>query len=95
MPGLAGLDSAQIACPERDRDGGRWDLLGSGGHLRHSAVTALAGKHSRAADVRTAYTKRVEAERLSQEQDTDQEADAIRLGAPEIVPVDGPETDHV
>ncbi|GII88581.1 FAD-dependent oxidoreductase [Sphaerisporangium siamense] len=33
------------------------------------------------------YTKRVEAERASQEQDTDQEADAIRLGAPEIVPV--------
>ncbi|SDH50956.1 glycerol-3-phosphate dehydrogenase [Sinosporangium album] len=31
------------------------------------------------------YTKRIEAERLSQEQDTDQEADAIRLGAPEIV----------
>ncbi|MEU0517947.1 glycerol-3-phosphate dehydrogenase/oxidase [Streptosporangium sp. NPDC006007] len=41
------------------------------------------------------YTKRVEAERLSQEQDTDHEADAIRLGAPEIVPVDGPETDHM
>ncbi|MBN6056986.1 glycerol-3-phosphate dehydrogenase/oxidase [Nonomuraea sp. RK-328] len=37
------------------------------------------------------YTKRVEAERLSQEQDTDQEADAIRLGAPEIVPVVTPE----
>jgi glycerol-3-phosphate dehydrogenase len=36
------------------------------------------------------YTKRVEAERLSQEQDTDQEADAIRLGAPEIVPVAAP-----
>ncbi|WP_113699337.1 glycerol-3-phosphate dehydrogenase/oxidase [Nonomuraea lactucae] len=36
------------------------------------------------------YTKRVEAERLSQEQDTDQEADAIRLGAPEIVPVASP-----
>ncbi|MEV4888573.1 glycerol-3-phosphate dehydrogenase/oxidase [Nonomuraea sp. NPDC050547] len=33
------------------------------------------------------YTKRVEAERLSQEQDSDQAADAIRLGAPEIVPV--------
>src|SRR5690606_37381587 len=31
------------------------------------------------------YTKRIEAERLSQEQDTDQEADAIRLGAPELV----------
>ncbi len=37
------------------------------------------------------YTKRVEAERTSQEQDTDQEADAIRLGAPEIVPVAPPE----
>jgi glycerol-3-phosphate dehydrogenase len=37
------------------------------------------------------FTKRVEAERLSQEQDTDQEADAIRLGAPEIVPVATPE----
>ncbi|MFF5211723.1 glycerol-3-phosphate dehydrogenase/oxidase [Streptosporangium sp. NPDC000396] len=36
------------------------------------------------------YTKRVEAERLSQEQDTDQEADAIRLGAPEIVPAAHP-----
>ncbi|TQS25959.1 glycerol-3-phosphate dehydrogenase/oxidase [Microbispora sp. KK1-11] len=36
------------------------------------------------------YTKRVEAERASQEQDTDQEADAIRLGAPEIVPVAPP-----
>ncbi|MEU6716332.1 glycerol-3-phosphate dehydrogenase/oxidase [Nonomuraea sp. NPDC046802] len=33
------------------------------------------------------YTKRVEAERRSQEQDSDQGADAIRLGAPEIVPV--------
>ncbi|RJL23608.1 glycerol-3-phosphate dehydrogenase/oxidase [Bailinhaonella thermotolerans] len=33
------------------------------------------------------YTKRVEAERASQEQDNDLEADAIRLGAPEIVPV--------
>ncbi|WP_203975419.1 glycerol-3-phosphate dehydrogenase/oxidase [Planotetraspora silvatica] len=37
------------------------------------------------------FTKRVEAERASQEQDTDQEADAIRLGAPEIVPVALPE----
>ncbi|WP_433222650.1 glycerol-3-phosphate dehydrogenase/oxidase [Microtetraspora malaysiensis] len=37
------------------------------------------------------YTKRVQAERASQEQDTDQEADAIRLGAPEIVPVAVPE----
>ncbi|MFI6476577.1 glycerol-3-phosphate dehydrogenase/oxidase [Nonomuraea sp. NPDC050663] len=37
------------------------------------------------------FTKRVEAERLSQEQDSDQEADAIRLGAPEIVPVVTPE----
>ncbi|WP_067174917.1 glycerol-3-phosphate dehydrogenase/oxidase [Microtetraspora niveoalba] len=37
------------------------------------------------------YTKRVEAERASQEQDTDREADAIRLGAPEIVPVAVPE----
>ncbi|MEV5413840.1 glycerol-3-phosphate dehydrogenase [Thermopolyspora sp. NPDC052614] len=37
------------------------------------------------------YTKRVEAERSSQEQDTDQEADAIRLGAPEIVPVPPPD----
>jgi glycerol-3-phosphate dehydrogenase len=33
------------------------------------------------------YSKRVESERASQEQDSDQEADAIRLGAPEIVPV--------
>ncbi len=33
------------------------------------------------------FTKRVEAERLSQEQDTDHAADAIRLGAPEIEPV--------
>ncbi|MEV4525400.1 glycerol-3-phosphate dehydrogenase/oxidase [Streptosporangium sp. NPDC049304] len=41
------------------------------------------------------YTKRVESERLSQEQDTDHEADAIRLGAPEIVPVAVPETDPV
>ncbi|MEW9546807.1 glycerol-3-phosphate dehydrogenase/oxidase [Nonomuraea sp. NPDC050783] len=37
------------------------------------------------------FTKRVEAERCSQEQDSDQEADAIRLGAPEIVPVVAPE----
>ncbi|WP_204044443.1 glycerol-3-phosphate dehydrogenase/oxidase [Acrocarpospora phusangensis] len=37
------------------------------------------------------YTKRVEAERVSQEQDTDQEADAIQMGAPEIVPVAVPE----
>ncbi|MEO3856856.1 glycerol-3-phosphate dehydrogenase/oxidase [Acrocarpospora sp. B8E8] len=37
------------------------------------------------------YTKRVEAERASQEQDTDQEADAIQMGAPEIVPVAAPE----
>ncbi|GAA3243875.1 glycerol-3-phosphate dehydrogenase/oxidase [Nonomuraea helvata] len=37
------------------------------------------------------YAKRVEAERRSQEQDSDQEADAIRLGAPEIVPVVVPE----
>ncbi|TDC01444.1 glycerol-3-phosphate dehydrogenase/oxidase [Nonomuraea longispora] len=37
------------------------------------------------------FTKRVEAERRSQEQDSDQEADAIRLGAPEIVPVVAPE----
>jgi glycerol-3-phosphate dehydrogenase len=37
------------------------------------------------------YTKRVQAERMSQEQDTDQEADAIRLGAPEIVPVAAPD----
>nr|WP_236051089.1 glycerol-3-phosphate dehydrogenase/oxidase [Nonomuraea cypriaca] len=37
------------------------------------------------------YSKRVEAERRSQEQDTDQDADAIRLGAPEIVPVVAPE----
>ncbi|TDE28690.1 glycerol-3-phosphate dehydrogenase/oxidase [Nonomuraea mesophila] len=38
------------------------------------------------------FTKRVEAERLSQEQDSDQEADAIRLGAPEIVPAVKPES---
>ncbi|MEO3793789.1 glycerol-3-phosphate dehydrogenase/oxidase [Nonomuraea sp. B10E15] len=38
------------------------------------------------------FTKRVEAERRSQEQDSDQEADAIRLGAPEIVPVVAPES---
>ncbi len=37
------------------------------------------------------FTKRVEAERASQEQDTDQEADAIRMGAPEIVPVFTPD----
>ncbi|TDD31777.1 glycerol-3-phosphate dehydrogenase/oxidase [Nonomuraea terrae] len=37
------------------------------------------------------YAKRVESERRSQEQDSDQEADAIRLGAPEIVPVVAPE----
>jgi glycerol-3-phosphate dehydrogenase len=37
------------------------------------------------------YSKRIEAERLSQEQDTDHAADAIRLGAPEIVPVATPE----
>jgi glycerol-3-phosphate dehydrogenase len=39
------------------------------------------------------FTKRVEAERASQEQDTDQEADAIRMGAPEIVPVFTPDPD--
>jgi len=33
------------------------------------------------------YRARVAAERASQEADTDQDADAIRLGAPEIVPV--------
>jgi len=33
------------------------------------------------------YQKRVEAERDSQEQDGDQEADARRRGAPDIVPV--------
>ncbi len=33
------------------------------------------------------YRARVEAERASQEADTDQAADAIRLGAPDIVPV--------
>ena len=37
------------------------------------------------------FGKRIEAERLSQEQDTDQEADAIRLGAPDIVPRAMPE----
>ncbi|MFB9253849.1 glycerol-3-phosphate dehydrogenase/oxidase [Sphaerisporangium melleum] len=41
------------------------------------------------------YAKRVEAERASQEQDTDQEADAIRLGAPDIVPVAEPDTKPV
>ncbi|HEY9522909.1 MAG TPA: glycerol-3-phosphate dehydrogenase/oxidase [Thermopolyspora sp.] len=35
------------------------------------------------------YTRQIQAERVSQEQDTDQEADAIRLGAPEIVPTAG------
>ena len=33
------------------------------------------------------YRARVAAERASQEADTDQDADAIRLGAPDIVPV--------
>ncbi|MER7505695.1 glycerol-3-phosphate dehydrogenase/oxidase [Nonomuraea pusilla] len=37
------------------------------------------------------FTKHVEAERRSQEQDTDQEADAMRLGAPDIVPLSTPE----
>ncbi len=32
------------------------------------------------------YRKGIEAERAAQEQDTDQEADAIQHGAPEIVP---------
>ncbi|GAB3492310.1 glycerol-3-phosphate dehydrogenase/oxidase [Nocardiopsis coralliicola] len=36
----------------------------------------------------TYYRKRIEAERAAQEQDTDQEADAIQHGAPEIVPED-------
>ncbi|WP_017593408.1 glycerol-3-phosphate dehydrogenase/oxidase [Nocardiopsis potens] len=35
------------------------------------------------------YRKRMEAERAAQEQDTDQEADAVQHGAPEIVPEDG------
>jgi glycerol-3-phosphate dehydrogenase len=35
------------------------------------------------------YEKRVEAERASQEQDDDQEADALRRGAPDIVPTAG------
>jgi glycerol-3-phosphate dehydrogenase len=33
------------------------------------------------------YLKRVEAERLSQQQPDDETADAARLGAPEIVPL--------
>ena len=33
------------------------------------------------------YRARVAAERASQEAETDQDADAIRLGAPDIVPV--------
>jgi glycerol-3-phosphate dehydrogenase len=33
------------------------------------------------------YRVRVAAERASQEADSDQDADAIRLGAPDIVPV--------
>jgi glycerol-3-phosphate dehydrogenase len=40
------------------------------------------------------FTKRVEAERASQEVDNDQEAGAIRLGAPEIVPVALPDARH-
>src|SRR5690606_4940941 len=35
------------------------------------------------------YRKRLGAERAAQEQDTDQEADAVQHGAPEIVPEDG------
>ncbi|MDA2812478.1 glycerol-3-phosphate dehydrogenase/oxidase [Nocardiopsis sp. RSe5-2] len=34
------------------------------------------------------YRKRIEAERAAQEQDTDQEADAVQHGAPEVVPED-------
>ncbi|WP_082801949.1 glycerol-3-phosphate dehydrogenase/oxidase [Herbidospora cretacea] len=41
------------------------------------------------------YTKRIEAERAAQETDTDQEADAITIGAPEIVPVAAPDRDPV
>ena len=33
------------------------------------------------------YRARVRAERASQDAETDQDADAIRLGAPDIVPV--------
>ncbi|MGC1286388.1 MAG: glycerol-3-phosphate dehydrogenase, partial [Streptosporangiaceae bacterium] len=33
------------------------------------------------------YQARVKAERASQDAETDQDADAIRLGAPDIVPV--------
>ena len=35
------------------------------------------------------YRARIAAERASQDADTDQDADAIRLGAPDIVPVVG------
>ena len=54
-----------------------------------------AGTTSRSSARSSTTRKRVEAERLSQEQDTDQEADAIRLGAPEIVPWRAPPQSRV
>ncbi len=55
------------------------------------AATLMAGpmrwKSRQVARELENYRVRVAAERASQEADTDQDADAIRLGAPEIVPV--------
>ena len=55
------------------------------------AATLMAGpmrwKSRQVARELENYRARVAAERASQEADTDQDADAIRLGAPEIVPV--------
>jgi glycerol-3-phosphate dehydrogenase len=55
------------------------------------AVTLMAGplkwKSRQVARELENYRARVAAERASQEADTDQDADAIRLGAPDIVPV--------
>ena len=55
---------------------------------RYGALSGQRPEHMRpAADTDENYRARIAAERASQDAATDQDADAIRLGAPDIVPV--------
>ncbi|MBO0836443.1 MAG: glycerol-3-phosphate dehydrogenase, partial [Actinobacteria bacterium] len=65
-----------------------WDRgLSAAEEAAHLMAGALKWKSRQLARELENYQARVAAERASQEAETDQAADAIRLGAPDIVPV--------
>ena len=78
---------ARPAYPDLDRDL-RPRRAGRAGRRRADGRRARLERRADASRRSSTTCARVEAERRSQEQPDDETADAVRLGAPEIVPLD-------